>query len=88
MNKNYHDGIPERAFLIHPRDPATVIRVEAGEPGYHVEVRLHDPENAKTLVDTLNGGHLDDAVAEACLCGSMFGWRVPGASLEAYRKKE
>lgn len=90
-NNNYFEGLPERAFLVHPGpyDPGQeykVIRVNAGQFGYYVIATCKTLEKARAVADGLNGGPLDPAVAEAMLAGSMFSWLVPAADPATYRK--
>jgi hypothetical protein len=89
-NNNYFEGLPERAFLVHPGpyDPGEaikVIRVNAGQFGYFVTAVRKTVEEAQAVADGLNNGPLDPAVAEACLAGSMFGWLIPAADPATYR---
>lgn len=87
MEKNYHEGIPSEAYLVHPEDPNKVIKVVAGEPGYYpVRFRPAEGQTGADFARFLNGYDMDPAVAEAMLVGSMFGWLVPGASPDCYRK--
>jgi hypothetical protein len=86
MKKNYQEGIPDEAYLVHPEN-GRLIKVVAGESGYYpMTIKDGQGLTAQGLADKLNGGHLDEAVAEAMLVGSMFGWLVPGASPNCYRK--
>ena len=79
----YAAGLPARAYLVHPTDPALIVMVIPGERGYFpiVAARSSDPQ---AVADDLNGGPLAPEVAEAMLAGSMFGWRVPGADPATY----
>lgn len=78
------EGLPERAYMIHPLEPGTVIRVLRGESGYAIEARYEDPKIAQDVVDKANGPSMTKAQLEAMLAGSMFGWHVPGADPETY----
>lgn len=92
LNRNYYEGLPEQAYLVHPgpRDSGEgfkVIRVVAGEPGYYpvAWADFNTQELAQAEADERNGGPLDPAVAEAMLAGSMFGWLMPAANPATYR---
>jgi hypothetical protein len=80
------EGLPKRAFLIHPSEPGTVIRVLRGESGYYIEARYEDPKTAQDVADKMNGPSMTKRQLEAMLSGSMFGWSCPGADPETYNE--
>lgn len=83
----YAAGLPARAYLVHPTDPALIVMVIPGERGYFPIVAARS-SNPQAVADDLNGGPLAPDVAEAMLAGSMFGWDVPGADPRTYSKKK
>jgi hypothetical protein len=78
------EGLPEKAFLIHPSEPGTVIQILRGESGYFIEARYDSPETALAVMERANGPSVTKAQLEAMLAGSMFGWSCPGADPETY----
>lgn len=78
MNK----ALPERAYATLPT--GELIRIERGESGYHEEPDYTEFASAD-LMNSILG--VSKAQAEAMLCGSMFGWGVPGANPEIYAEK-
>lgn len=71
--------LPEMAYVFAP--DGTAGKVIKGMKGYY-------PMNAtKSHIDYLNKElGVDEATAGAMLVGSMFGWHVPGADPDMYRK--
>lgn len=84
MTTKTAEGLPERAYTIHPSEPGTVIRLNRGESGYQIEARYEDPKTAQDVADKANGPSMTKAQVEAMLAGSMFGWSCPGADPETY----
>lgn len=67
----YDPRLPEKCLATNPGTDETIIIVR-GERGYH-------PFPGKDA-RAYNARHgISDAVVEAMLIGSMFGWHVPGA---------
>ncbi len=75
MNKN----LPERAYANMP-STGELILIKRGEVGYYPEPDLEDVSAA--IMNDIIG--VSKAEAEAMLCGSLFGWDVPGANPELY----
>lgn len=79
--------LPEKSFAVLPSDPCQVIGIHRGVPGYTPLKRHARPEAAAAQVARLHaGGNVNEYQAEAMLAGSMFGWHVPGADPDTYRK--
>lgn len=68
----YNTKLPDLCAARLPIDNSPIL-IRRGERGYHPAPGLD--------VDAYNARHnISEAVAEAMLIGSMFGWHVPGAN--------
>jgi hypothetical protein len=87
---NYAKGLPEKAYMVHPVDPFTVICIVSGVAGYYpvVEgVREEQAKNVALQLNTLAGIRPTEVQVKAMIAGSMFGWSCRGADPEHYGGK-
>jgi len=74
----YLHRLPELCYTTLPSNPAQVIAIRRGVPGYY-------PIETALTAEELNGdADISAAQVSAMLAGSLFGWEVPGADPERY----
>jgi hypothetical protein len=83
-----HENLPDHCYAVEPSD-GWVIRLVAGVHGYAISAyQSHGDQSAQNVADDLNAGlGVSKAQVQAMICGSMFGWDVPGANPSVYEGK-
>ena len=74
--------LPSICYIQNPTRPLQVILIVKGESGYTPIRTFESVADSRQECDSLNAGrNVTQDAAECMLCGSMFGWTVPGAWL-------
>lgn len=84
----FADGLPELCWSILPGE-GKLICIKRGESGYYPsDWETGNPEENRKIADYNNQRRgVTKVQEEAMLCGSMFGWDVPGAAPKAYEQE-
>ena len=89
FSPNVAEGLPARCLTTLP-STGELIWIKRGENGYHSsDWETGDPVKNREKVDFANERWgVTPAQEQAMLCGSMFGWGVPGADPKFYEQNE
>lgn len=83
----YAEGLPEMCWSVMPGS-GELICIKRGESGYYPsDWNTGDRQRNREIADDANAKHgVTKAQEEAMVCGSMFGWGVPGADPKWYEQ--
>lgn len=78
--------LPLYCTVVHPANNRVAARIIRGREGYAWSKEFDTAEQAAEFCDSANAEFgITKAQKEAMLCGSMFGWHVPGADPDTYK---